>query len=139
MVRQQDSHRGESSTEMPPTGTQNSNGRNENRIPRSNPGTKSKSEPDYFTLRDTSKPSAAVVDDPSHMSASTNHAEAATGNGDYLHEDESKSGYMSHTSKGSKKHMTREEFDRFVGENDLGNQNGKVGVQQFFGLESSSY
>ncbi|KAJ5721268.1 uncharacterized protein N7483_009202 [Penicillium malachiteum] len=139
MVRQQqDSYTEGSPIEMAPT-TQNPNGKNKN--PGSNPGIESKPEPDYFTLSGTSQPSAAVVDNPSDMPSSTNHhgetGEAITGNGDYLHGEESNHGSISNASKGSRKHMTRGEFDQFVGENELGDKDGKVGVQQFFGLESS--
>ncbi|KAJ6007810.1 hypothetical protein N7540_011786 [Penicillium herquei] len=141
--QQQDSHAGSSLAEMPPTGTKNPNGRKQNPNPRSNPGTESKPEPDYFTLSGTSQPSAAVVDNPSDIPSSMNHhgetGEPVTGNGDYLHGGECNRGSVSNASKGSRKHMTRGEFDQFVGENELGDQDGKVGVQQFFGLESSSY
>ncbi|KAJ5701698.1 hypothetical protein N7488_009246 [Penicillium malachiteum] len=132
--RQQDSYTKGSLAEMPPTGTKNpSNSTTQNPIPRSNPGTESKPESDYFSLSGTLQTSANVVDSSDIPSSTNNHretGEAVTGNGDYLHGDESESGYMSNRPKGSRKHMTRGEFDRFVGENELGDQNGKVGVQQ---------
>ncbi|KAJ5633598.1 hypothetical protein N7528_001440 [Penicillium herquei] len=133
--RHQDSYTKGSLAEIPPTGTKNpSNSTTQNPLPRSNPATDSKPESDYFSLSGTSQPSAAVVENPSDIPSSTNHhgetGEAVTGNGDYLHGEESKSGHMSNRSKGSRKHMTRGEFDRFVGENELGGQDGKVGVQQ---------